>query len=166
MALARLAQRGPQSGDHDLDRNRDAWRLLFWVSRRGRACQAGTAVVEAVLAVRGSGMFDPCVCHHGLGCAVQWGARPPCNDRNVCLHRVLLPMQAKASDQEDRRARRAKRSSRSSTRTANGIKRQAEFRLYHAPKLIDILFNSFTCDAVPGLSGSCGNYPARLTPTE
>ena len=63
-------------------------------------------------------------------------------------------MQAKTSDQEDRQARRLERSSRSSTRTANGSKRQAKPRLYHYPKLIDILFNSFTCDAVPGLSGS------------
>ena len=36
---------------------------------------------------------------------------------------------------------------------AKGSKRRAEPRLYHSPKLIDILFNSFTCDAVPGLSG-------------
>lgn len=26
---------------------------------------------------------------------------------------------------------------------------------YHYPKMIDILSNSFTCDAVPGLFGSC-----------
>ena len=32
------------------------------------------------------------------------------------------------------------------------------------PKLIDILFNSFTCDAVPGLSGSCRTY-SRATNT-
>jgi acyl carrier protein len=68
-------------------------------------------------------------------------------------------MQARISDQEDRQHRLAERSSRSSTRTANGSKRQAERRLYHYPKLIDILFNSFTCDAVPGLSGSCRTYP-------
>ena len=34
------------------------------------------------------------------------------------------------------------------------------------PKMIDILFNSFTCDAVPGLSGSCRTCSARLIPTE
>jgi acyl carrier protein len=61
-------------------------------------------------------------------------------------------MQAKTSDQEDRQARRARRSSRSSTRTAKGSKREAESHLYHSPKLIDILFNSFTCDAVAGMS--------------
>src|SRR5206468_1093671 len=88
----------------------------------------------------------------------------PCNDRSVSLHRVLLPRQAKALDQEDRQARLAERSSRSSTRTANGSKRQAESPLCHAPKLIDILFNSFTCDAVPGLSGSCRTY-GRATNT-
>jgi acyl carrier protein len=31
-------------------------------------------------------------------------------------------------------------------------------RFVTAPKLIDILFNSFTCDAVPGTSGSCRTY--------
>jgi hypothetical protein len=29
-------------------------------------------------------------------------------------------------------------------------------RLYHYLKMIDILVNSFTCDAVPGLSGISG----------
>jgi hypothetical protein len=29
------------------------------------------------------------------------------------------------------------------------------------PKMIDILSNSFTCDAVPGLSGSCADLPLR-----
>jgi hypothetical protein len=36
---------------------------------------------------------------------------------------------------------------------AKGSKRRAAPPLRHYPKLIDILFNSFTCDAVPGLSG-------------
>jgi acyl carrier protein len=36
--------------------------------------------------------------------------------------------------------------------------------LFSLPKLIDILFNSFTCDAVPGLSGSCRTY-SRATNT-
>jgi hypothetical protein len=36
---------------------------------------------------------------------------------------------------------------------AKGSKRRAAPRLHHSPKLIDILSNSFTCDAVPGLSG-------------
>jgi hypothetical protein len=77
------------------------------------------------------------------------------------LRRVLLPTQALTSDQLDPQARR-ERSSGSSTRTENGSKRervhapeigQLHSKLYHYPKLIDILFNSFTCDAVPGLSG-------------
>src|SRR5262245_40075481 len=109
-------------------------------------------------------MFGPCVCHPGRGCAVQQALLLTCNYPNVQLFRVLLPRQAKASDQEDRQARRAERSSRSSTRTANGSKRQAQSRLCHAPKLIDILLNSFTCDAVPGLSGSCADLP-RATNT-
>ena len=37
-------------------------------------------------------------------------------------------------------------------------------RFVARPKLIDILFNSFTCDAVPGLSGSCADLP-RATNT-
>jgi hypothetical protein len=36
---------------------------------------------------------------------------------------------------------------------AKGSKRRAALRLHHSPKMIDILFNSFTCDAVLGLSG-------------
>ena len=32
--------------------------------------------------------------------------------------------------------------------------------------MIDILFNSFTCDAVPGLSGSCRTYPRATNTTE
>src|SRR5262249_1444974 len=86
--------------------------------------RAGTVVVESVLAVRGSGMFDPCVCHPGRGPAIQQAPLLPRNDRNVSLPRVLLPMQAITLDQEDRQARRAERSSRSSTRTGNEIQPQ------------------------------------------
>lgn len=40
-----------------------------------------------------------------------------------------------------------------------------QFALCHCSRnLIDILFNSFTCDAVAGLSGSCRTYP-RATNT-
>src|SRR6476660_5486723 len=117
MALAQPGQRGLKSGDRELDENRDAWRLLFLAFCRGGDGRAGSAVVEVVLAVLWSGMFDPYACHPGRGCAVQQAPLPPCNDRNVSLHRVLLPMQAKASDQEDRQARQPERSSRSSTRS-------------------------------------------------
>src|SRR6185369_17130563 len=88
-------------------------------------------------------------------------------------------MRAITSDQEDRRARRAERSSRSSTRTANGSKRErlAPFNSWSAsgyhhllpllPKMIDILFNSFTCDAVSGTVRQLrGLTPAQPTPTE
>jgi hypothetical protein len=36
---------------------------------------------------------------------------------------------------------------------AKGSKRRPVLRLHHYLKMIDILVNSFTCDAVPGLSG-------------
>src|SRR6516225_12119129 len=111
--------------------------------------------VPYLVVVGGSGIFDPCVCHPGRARAFRRAPVLPCNGRNDSLHWVLSPMQAETSDQEDQQVRRAKRSSRSSTRTAKGSKRQAERRLYHYPKLIDILFNSFTCDAVPGWSSSC-----------
>src|SRR6476620_4358416 len=122
--------------------------------------------VACLLAVRGSGIFDPCASHRGRGRAVQPAPLLPCNDRNDSSRGILSPMRAKTSDQGARQARRAERSSRSSTRTATGSKRQAEPRLHDYPKLIDILFNSFTCDAVPGLFGSCRTCSARLIPTE
>ena len=97
-------------------------------------------------------MIDPCVCHPGRGCAVQYAPLLPCNDRKDSSHRVLSPMQAKTSDQEGRQARPAERSSRSfysnSQTEANTKLRLVRTTL---PKMIDILFNSFTCDAVPGL---------------
>src|SRR6266404_4239470 len=120
MALTQPAQRGPTKGDFGLDRNRDAWCLLPWAFCRGAACRAWTLGVGFVLVVRRSGMLDPCVCHPGRGCAVQSAPLLPCIDRNDSSHRVLSPMQAKTSDQEDRQTRRAARSSRSSTRTAKG----------------------------------------------
>src|SRR4030095_12114895 len=153
MALAEPAQHDLANGDFSLDRNRDAWRLLCWVFCRGRACQAWVLRAACLVAVRENGIFDPCVRYRGLGCAVQRAPPLPCNERNDSLRPVPSPMQAKTLDREDRQARRAERSSRSSTRTLNGSKRQPESCLYHYPKLIDILFNSFTCDAVPGLSG-------------
>ncbi len=60
----------------------------------------------------------------GRGCAVQRAPLLLCNVRSDSSRRVLSPMQAKISDQEDRQTRQAARSSRSSTRTAKGSKRQ------------------------------------------
>ena len=153
MALTQPVQRGPTNGDFWHDQNRDLWSLLSWGFCRGEACRAWTPGVEYVLGVRGTGMIDPCACQPGRGCAVQWTPLRPCNGRSDSSQGLLSPMQAKTSDQEDRQTRRAERSSRSSTRTAKGSKRRAAHRVDHSPKLIDILFNSFTCDAVPGLSG-------------
>src|SRR4029450_8412180 len=130
MALTQPGQRGPTKGDFWLDRNRDAWGLLPWAFCRGGACRAWTLGVGLVLAVRGSGMFDPCVCHPGRGCAVQRAPLLPCNGRNDLSQWVLSPMQATTSGQEDRQARPAERSSRSSTRTANGSKREQTHRLF------------------------------------
>jgi hypothetical protein len=112
MALAEPAQCGPANGDFCLDRNRDVSGLLPWAFCRGGARRAWTPGVESVLAVRGRGMIDPCVCQPGRGCAAQSSPLLPCNGRNDSSHRVLSPMQAKTSDQEDRQARRTKRSSR------------------------------------------------------
>src|SRR5215471_14868447 len=117
--------------------------------------------VACLLALRWSGIFDPCASHRGRGRAVQPAPLLPCNGHNDSSGGILSPMRAKTSDQGGRQARRAERSSRSSTRTATGSKRHAEPRLHHYPKLIDILFNSFTCDAVLGLFGSCRTYPPR-----
>src|SRR5262249_37849851 len=100
-----------------LDRNRDAWRLVSWAFCHGGACRAWILDLEFVLAVRGSEIFDPCVCDCRRGCAVQPARLLRCNARNDSLRLIPSATQAKAVDRRDRQARSAERSSRSSTRT-------------------------------------------------
>src|SRR5262249_8275102 len=112
---------------------------------------------------------DLCVCYRDRGGAAPSPPLLACNGHNDSSRLVLSPTRAKASDQGDRQARWTERSSGSSTRTENGSKRQAGPPLSAIPKMIDILSNSFTCDAVPGLSPALRDrtlIPARLIQTE
>src|ERR1051326_2180203 len=87
---------------------------------------------------------------------------PPCHPRSSSPHEVLSPTRAAVLDRADPQARQERSSPVSSTRTADGRKREGRMARWTVrilqrkfpcpnPKMIDILFNSFTCEPVSEL---------------